>query len=88
MATMTGAGRLTSVSDFKVIWCFVHVCVGVNKTFYKTCAVSFIIEAKCFQLRISCGTNYKIRKNECNVRDLKEKKKKKNFTGSVRSTVH
>lgn len=32
---MTEAGRLTSVSDFKVIWCFVHVCVGVNKTFYK-----------------------------------------------------
>lgn len=47
MATMTGAGRLTSVSDFKVIWCFVHVCVGVNKTFYKTCTVSFIKEAKC-----------------------------------------
>lgn len=36
MAMMTEAGRLTSVSDFKVIWCFVHVCVGVNKTFYKT----------------------------------------------------
>lgn len=35
MATVTEAGRLTSVSDFKVIWCFVHVCVGVNKTFYK-----------------------------------------------------
>ena len=32
---MTEAGRLTSVSDFKVIWCFVHVCVGINKTFYK-----------------------------------------------------
>lgn len=32
---MTETGR-TSVSDFKVIWCFVHVCVGVNKTFYKT----------------------------------------------------
>lgn len=35
MAMITEAGRLTSVSDFKVIWCFVHVCVGVNKTFYK-----------------------------------------------------
>lgn len=33
---MTEVGRLTIVSDFKVIWCFVHVCVGVNKPFYKT----------------------------------------------------
>lgn len=42
MAMMTEAGRLTSVSDFKVIWCFVHVCVGVNKTFYKMFAFFFI----------------------------------------------
>lgn len=38
---MTEAGRLSSVSDFKVIWCFVHVCVGVNKTFYKIFALVF-----------------------------------------------
>lgn len=38
---MTEAGRITSVSDFKVIWCFVHVCVGVNKTFYKTLCFFF-----------------------------------------------
>lgn len=44
MAMMTEAGRLTSVSDFKVIWCFVHVCVGVNKTFYKTLEFSLINE--------------------------------------------
>lgn len=42
MATMTEAGRLTSVSDSKVIWCFVHVCVGVNKTFYKTFTLSLL----------------------------------------------
>lgn len=42
MATMTEAGRLTSVSDSKVIWCFVHVCVGVNKTFYKNLNLCFL----------------------------------------------
>lgn len=31
MAPVTEAGRLTSVSDFMVIWCFVHVCVGLIK---------------------------------------------------------
>lgn len=35
---MTEAGGLSIVSDSKVIRCFVHVCVGVNKTFYKTSA--------------------------------------------------
>lgn len=39
---MTEAGRLCSLSGCKVIWCFVHVCVGVNKTFYLMCALSFI----------------------------------------------
>lgn len=46
MAMMTEAGRLTSVSDFKVIWCFVHVCVGVNKTFYKNVCIFFIKRLK------------------------------------------
>lgn len=49
MATMTEAGRLTSVSDFKVIWCFVHVCVGVNKTFYKTFAFSLLNDSTIHQ---------------------------------------
>lgn len=31
----TEAGRLSSVSGCKVKWCFVHVCVDVNKTFYR-----------------------------------------------------
>lgn len=37
MATVTEAGRLTSVSDFKVIWCFVHVCVGLINLSTKCC---------------------------------------------------
>lgn len=40
---MTEAGRTSSVSDFKVIWCFVHVCVGVNKTFYKTVPLFLLV---------------------------------------------
>lgn len=58
MATVTEAGRLTSVSDFKVIWCFVHVCVGLINLSTKCCI--FFIKSRIYtevHLAFQCCRN-------------------------------
>lgn len=45
----TEAGRHSSVSGCKVKWCFVHVCVDVNKTFYRKI---LFIEIRIYKMHI------------------------------------